>query len=303
MPRPHWQGGKKIEEKEYKVWISLIDNLGIERYKKLIQKFGSKEQLWEAKKEQLQKIEGIGEKISETISSKEIKQDVKRHLKYMEEHNIDIISIEDKEYPELLRSIKNPPINLYIRGNKKILDEPSIAIVGCREATEYGKSVAQDFSYNLSKKGFCIVSGLARGVDSFAHIGAVKAGGKTIGVLGNGLDTIFPKENTKLAEKILNSGGVIVSEFPLGTKPDRKNFPLRNRIISGLCNGVLVVEAKPKSGTLITVDFALDQGRDVFVIPGNIDSVNSLGTNELIKQGAKLVTSKQEIIEEYMRIF
>ena len=217
----------------------------------------------------------------------------------MQKYNIDIVGIEDKEYPSLLKEIDNPPICIYIIGRKDILNEANIAIVGSRDATEYGKYVAKDFAHKLCCNGFNVVSGLARGIDSYAHIGAINAKGKTIAVLGNGLDTIFPKENKKIAEEIINLGGCIISEYPLGTKPLRENFPARNRIISGLCNGVLVVEAKPKSGTMITVDFALEQGRDVFVIPGNIDSVNSIGTNELIRQGAKLVTNPEEIIEEY----
>ena len=237
----------KIEDKKYKVWISLVQNLGIKKYQKLIQKFGSKSNLFNASKEQLEEIEGIGEKIINNILSKKTKQDLLRHLEYMKSHNIDILSIEDKEYPILLKEIYNPPICIYIIGRKNILNEKNIAIVGCRDASEYGKSVAQHFSYNLSKAGINIVSGLARGIDSFAHIGAIKANGKTIAVLGNGLDMIFPKENTKLAQDILEYNGAIISEYPLGTKPDRSNFPARNRIISGLCDGVLVVEAKPKS--------------------------------------------------------
>ena len=290
----------RIEEKEYKIWISLIKNLGIRKYEKLIQKFGSKQELFKAKKETIEKVNGIGEKLANFISNEDIKKDIKRHLRFMEKNKIDIISIEDEEYPDLLREIYNPPINLYIRGNKDILNMPSIAIVGCRDATEYGKKNAQEFAYNLSKSGFNIVSGLARGIDSFAHFGALKADGKTTAVLGNGLDTIYPKENIKLAENILNNGGSIISEYPLGTKPDKMNFPARNRIISGICNGILVVEAKEKSGTTITLDFALEQGRDVFAIPGNIDSENSFGTNDIIKQGAKLVTNWEEIVEEYI---
>ncbi len=280
--------------------------------------------MWNASENELKKIEGIGQKLSKIISNKEIKQYVKRHLDYMYKHCIDIISIEDKEYPQLLKQIYNPPLCLYTKGRKDILNQTNIAIVGSRDATEYGKSVAKDFAYNLSCNGINIVSGLARGIDYCAHIGTVKAIrertllkdtvqnssetsyerkiviGKTIAVLGNGLDTIFPPENKKIAEKIIKSGGCIISEYPLGTRPNRENFPARNRIISGLSNGVLVVEAKPKSGTMITIDFALEQGRDVFAIPGNIDSINSMGTNELIRQGAKLVINFKEIIEEYI---
>lgn len=218
----------------------------------------------------------------------------------MNEHNIDIISYEEKNYPTLLKKIKNPPISIYIKGKKEILNQVNFAIIGSRDASEYGKSVAKKFSYYLCKSGFNIVSGLARGIDSYAHIGAIKATGKNIAVLGNGLDTVYPQENKKIAEDILNTNGCIISEYPLGTKPERNNFPARNRIISGLSNGVLVVEAKPKSGTLITVDFALEQGRDVFAIPGNIDSINSIGTNELIRQGATLITTPEEIVNEYL---
>ena len=282
--------------------------------------------MWKASERNLQKVEGIGEKLSKAISNNLIKKDVKRHLEYMQKHNIDIIGIDDNEYPQLLNQIYNPPLCLYIIGRKEILNETSIAIVGSRDATEYGKSVAKDFAYNLACNGVNIVSGLARGIDTYAHIGSLNAVkekalvqneiliehkeadinkskntiGKTIAVLGNGLDRIFPPENSNLAEDIIKSGGCIISEYPLGTEPNRENFPARNRIISGLCNGVLVVEAKPKSGTMITIDFALEQGRDVFAIPGNIDSISSMGTNEIIRQGAKLVTNYKEILEEYI---
>lgn len=214
----------------------------------------------------------------------------------MKKNNIDIISIEDKQYPYILKEIYDPPICLYIRGNKEILNNKSISIVGCRKATDYGRKVARDFAYNISKQDINIISGLAIGIDSEAHLGAVEANKKTIAVLGNGLDTIYPKENINLSQKILDSGGTIISEYPLGTKPKKENFPARNRIISGMSNGLLVVEAKEKSGTLITVDFALEQGRDVFVVPGNIVSENSAGTNDLIKQGAKLVTDWRECV-------
>lgn len=310
------RGGQKIE---FKVWISLIKNLGITRYKKLIQGFGSKENLWNASECELKKIEGIGTKLAKAISDNEIKQDVKRHIEYMQKHSIDIISIEDKDYPELLKQIDNPPLCLYTIGKKEVLNQTNIAIVGSRDATEYGKDVAKKFAFNLSCNGINIVSGLARGIDSYAHIGTIKAlrerillqnscasgydvkkvRGKAIAVLGNGLDRVFPQENYQLAKEIIKLGGCVISEYPLGTRPNRENFPARNRIISGLCNGILVVEAKPKSGTIITVDCALEQGRDVFAIPGNIDSITSIGTNELIRQGAKLVTDYREIINEY----
>lgn len=172
---------------------------------------------------------------------------------------------------------------LYARGNIDILNNESIAIVGCRDTSNYGISATKYFSFNLARKNINIISGLAKGVDSFAHIGAICAKGKTIAVVGNGLDSIYPRENLYIAKKILETGGTILSEYPLGTKPEKMNFPARNRIISGLSTSILVIEAKEKSGTLITVDFALEQGRNVYVVPGNIDSINSIGTNELLK--------------------
>ena len=225
---------------------------------------------------------------------------VKRELFYIVERMIKIekIDIQNKYYPRKLKNIYDPPKELYIIGNKEILNKPSVAIIGCRECSEYGKRVAQKFAYELSKKEIVIVSGLAKGIDSFVHIGVLYAKGKTIAVLGSGLDNIYPKENIELAKKIVEYGGCIISEYPVGTKPEKKNFPQRNRIISGLSNGVVVVEASEKSGSLITVDFALEQGRDVFAVPGNILNSTSVGTNNLIKQGAKLVTNYMEILED-----
>ena len=212
------------------------------------------------------------------------------------ENKIKRISMDNINYPEKLKQIYDPPKVLYVLGNEQILNNVSIAIVGCREATEYGKKATLYFSSNLAKQDINIVSGLARGIDSYAHIGALKVKGKTIAVIGSGLDIIYPKENEKLAQEIIKSGGVIISEDPLGTKPEKEHFPARNRIISGLSNGVLVVEAKEKSGSLITADFAMEQGKDVFVVPGNINSLNSVGTNNLIKDGAILVNNYNDII-------
>ena len=198
-------------------------------------------------------------------------------------------------YIQLLKKIYDSPVSLYIRGDKRILNGENIGIVGCRDCSDYGKKAAKYFAYNLSKKGINIVSGLAKGIDSYSHIGTFQNEGKTIAVIGNGLDMIYPKENLELANEIIKRGGTIISEYPCGTKPDKMKFPARNRIISGISSGIIVIEAKEKSGTLITVDFALEQGKDVFVVPGNINSINSVGTNDLIKQGARLVTTYEDI--------
>lgn len=224
---------------------------------------------------------------------------IDKHIEFMVKNNVDIICIEDSEYPQILKNIYDPPLSLYVRGSKQILNQTCLAIIGCRECTQYGKNVAEELAYNISKQKINIVSGLAKGIDGIAHKGAILSGGKTIAVLGNGLDTIYPKENIALAKEILKTGGAIISEYPLGEKPQKQNFPERNRIVSGISRGIIVVEATQKSGTLITVDFALEQGRDVFVVPGDINKKTSKGTNELIKQGAKVITSYSDVIEEY----
>lgn len=288
-----------MEEDYYKVWLSLIKDLGIVRFRNLIKEFKTIKSIYYAEKYKLNNVVGIGKKISENILNNRIKEIAKIHLKYMIKNNIEIVSILDDEYPNILRNIYDPPIFLYLKGNKKILNKMSIAIIGCREARDYGKKIAKNFAYNLSKNNINIISGLAKGIDTCAHLGAIYAKEKTIAVLGSGINVIYPKENLYLVQKILENDGVIISEYPLGTAPEKRNFVARNRIISGMSRGVLVVEAKKKSGTLITVDFALDEGRDIFVIPGDISLENSFGTNDLIKQGGKLVTDFTEILEEY----
>lgn len=293
----------EIESKKYWIWLSLIKGIGCKRKQKLLQLYESPEVIYKMKENSLLKITGIGETAVKNILDSSIRKDLNRHIQYMEKNSIDIISINDEEYPQILKEIYDPPISLYIKGDKNILNNKSIGIVGCRKASEYGEKSAKYFSYNLANQNFNIVSGLAKGVDTYAHVGSICAikednyalVGRTIAVVGNGLDTIYPQENKELAKMILETGGAIVSEYPLGTKPEKMNFPARNRIISGMSKGIVVIEAKEKSGTLITVDFALEQGRDVFVVPGNINSYHSVGTNRLIQQGAKLITHYSEI--------
>ena len=209
-----------------------------------------------------------------------------------------IISITtyDKKYPEKLKNIYDKPCVLYAKGNLDLLNEKSVAIVGSRDCTDYGKNTAKQLAYNLAKNNICIVSGLAKGIDKYAHIGALEANGNTIAVIGNGLDYIYPYENKNLYELILRKNGLIITEYIIGTKPNRMNFPARNRIISGLSDGIVVVEAGKKSGSLITAEFGMEQGKEVFAVPGNIDSPNSVGTNELIKDGANIVLDYTDIL-------
>lgn len=284
-----------IENKKYWVWLTLI-KINVRKKLELLEKYKTPEVIYNLSKSKLSN-NNLNDKDIEKILNKEIRIDLKKHLEYMKLNNIKIINIFDENYPKILKQIYDPPISLYVIGNDKILNENNIAIIGCRECTKYGEKQAKVFSYKLAKENINIVSGLAKGVDSYAHIGTLYANGKTIAVLGNGLDTIYPKENVDLAKQIIKNKGCIVSEYPLGTKPEKQNFPQRNRIISGISKGVLVIEAKEQSGTLITVDFALEQGRDVFVLPGNIDSISSTGTNRLIQEGAKLVTTYEEILK------
>lgn len=209
-------------------------------------------------------------------------------------NKIKTITVGDEAYPENLMHIYGKPQTLYVLGNEKLLDAQSIAIIGCRKASSYGLKSAYKFGYELAKKGICVVSGFARGIDSYAHKGALAARGSTIAVLGCGLDVVYPPENADLYKQIVMNNGAIITEYPLGSRPEKYHFPARNRIISGLSDGVLVVEAKERSGTLITVEYALEQGKNVYAIPGNITSENSYGTNELIKEGAIPITKIED---------
>lgn len=230
-------------------------------------------------------------------SEDEIKSLAEKEFGKAEKLKVKILFIKEDEFPPKLKEINYPPLFIYLRGylqNKNL-----IAIIGSRKPTPYGKEVAYHFSKKLSEEGIGIVSGLARGIDSIAHKGCLDVKGYTIGVLGSGIDVIYPAENKELFEKILDNNGAIISEFPFSTKPRRENFPIRNRIISGLSQGIIVIEAGKKSGTLITAKWALDQGKEVFAVPGSIFSYQSEGTHYLIKEGAIIVTSPEEILSYF----
>lgn len=210
---------------------------------------------------------------------------------------IKILKIDDKKYPNKLRKIKNPPEKLYVLGDENILLSTGIAIVGSRNYTEYGKRYAIQFSKELAKQNLTIISGMALGIDTFAHEGTLSVGGKTIAVLGSGFNYIYPEENKELFYKIINNGGAVISEYEPNTIPNPKNFPVRNRIVSGLSEGILVVEAGYRSGTSITANLAVKQDKKVFCIPSNLDRKNGIGTNNLIKDGATLVTCIDDILQ------
>jgi DNA processing protein len=292
------KGRKKIQS-----WLalSLVPGMGPVTCNKLVAHFGSPEKVLAAsspnltavaslRKESLAALSGEGRQHLEELANKEIERAA--------EKNIVIIPCDDPLYPALLKNIHDPPVVLYVLGAPELLNCRGLGIVGSRAATHYGKDIAQQMAGSLSRQGFTIISGLALGIDTAAHNGALAAEGKTIAVLGCGLDIVYPPSNHNLYKRIA-SAGAVVSEYPLGTKPDSFRFPARNRIISGLSLGIVVVEAANRSGSLITASHALEQGREVFAVPGRIDSVKSAGTHTLLQQGAKLVHSINDIVEEF----
>ncbi|NQV04288.1 MAG: DNA-protecting protein DprA [Candidatus Omnitrophica bacterium] len=277
--------------------LNMIEDLGSVRMQALLKYFGSLEEIFQAKENELKEVKGIGEKIALKIIQSIRVIDLQKELDLIKKHNIKIISFLDKGYPKNLKNIYDPPMVLYVLGNVLLQDDAAIAIVGSRLASFYGIQQAECLGFELASSGITVVSGLARGIDSSAHRGSLRAGGRTLAVLGSGILNIYPQEHRKLARKISENGAVI-SEFPMMTIPERGNFPKRNRIISGLSLGVVVVEAAQRSGALITSDIAMEEGREVFAVPGRVDSITSKGTNKLIKQGAKLVETANDILEE-----
>jgi len=282
---------------EYLILLNLLPDIGFIRLNSLLRRFGSIKNIFTATQAELEEADEIGPKIAASILSCKDVKGLEAELKLIDKYGVKVISYLDKDYPENLRQIYDPPIILYIRGNILPEDKFAFAIVGSRHASRYGVTTAERLGYELASRGFNIVSGLARGIDGAGHRGALKAKGRTSAVLGSGLADIYPPEHIGLADEIAGKGAVI-SEFPMQVAPLRDNFPRRNRIISGLSLGVVVVEAAKNSGALITADFALEQGRQLYAVPGQARASNSYGTNMLIRQGAKLVETADDIIEE-----
>lgn len=277
--------------------LSLTPGIGATTYRLLLERFSSASSILKATRKELEEVPGIGPKLSESIARSIETADVEGELRLAQEHGVKIVPYNSEGYPRNLKSIYDPPLVLYIKGDISPSDILSMAVVGSRRCTYYGQSQAERIARLLGQRGFTIVSGLARGIDTAAHQGAIKAKARTIAVMGCGLTRIYPRENRDLAEKITQQGAM-VSELPLQTPPDDRNFPPRNRLISGLSLGVVVVEAGLRSGSLITAHWALEQGKEVFAVPGQVDSPYSRGTHRLIKEGAKLVEDITDIIEE-----
>jgi len=285
----------------YWVALTLAPGVGSILFKRLLQVFSNPEGVFRASLKDLQQVEGLGAKVAAAIKRFDWKPLAEKEINLSEKKGIRLITWEDTDYPPNLKQIYDPPPLLYARGELSPKDQMAVAVVGSRNPTTYGQSAAERLAMGLGRKGVTVISGLARGVDSWAHRGALAAGGRTIGVLGCGLDVVYPPENLELYNRVA-AQGAIISEFPLGTPPDSDHFPIRNRVISGLSLGVAVVEATLRSGSLITARLALDQGRDVYAVPGNVDSARSEGTNRLIKEGAKLVTRAEDILEEILHL-
>ena len=277
------------------LWLNHIPGLGNAAFCQLLAKFGSPEGIFSAKLNQLREI--VNDEIAQKISKGVNVDAIAPTLKWLEKDNVHLITLADSTYPQKLLEVSNPPALLFAIGHLHWLNHPTIAMVGSRSPTPQGEKNAEDFAKSLCEQGLCVVSGMALGIDGAAHRGALKANGATIAVVGTGLDIVYPARHRDLAHKIAERG-LILSEFPLGTPSKAQNFPRRNRLISGLSLGCLVVEANIESGSLITARLAAEQGREIFAIPGSIHSPVTKGCHQLIKQGAKLVESVQDILEE-----
>jgi DNA processing protein len=277
--------------------ISLTPGLGPTKARKLVEHFGGAEAVFHASLTELEST-GIQAVSAQSIATGKSAELAREEIARAAAAGVRVLSLEDPCYPPRLKEIYDPPLVLYVRGNPEVLKQPGIAMVGTRHPTPYGSGMAERLACDLAVQGLVIISGMARGVDTASHRGAIAAKGKTIAVFGTGVDVIYPKENSRLAEQILALGGALISEFAMGTFAAPQNFPIRNRILSGMSVGVLVVEAAEYSGTRITARCALEQNRDVFAVPGNVTNKNSWGPNTLIKQGAKLVATWEDVWED-----
>ena len=289
------------EDRRIHDWLALsfVDGLGKISYRNLIRKFGSPDKVFQASIKDLEEVEGLRQKVIKEIKGFNQNARVKNELELMRKHQVTLVTFLDENYSFNLLNIYDPPPFLYVKGEFKKEDKIAVAIVGSRFASHYGKLVTERISQDLALEGVTVVSGMARGIDTSAHRGALSVKGRTIAVLGCGIDINYPAENKKLREEIA-SNGALVSEFNMSTPPASSHFPVRNRIISGLSLGVVVIEASHRSGSLITARLALEQGRDVFAVPGSVDSLRSRGTHKLIKEGAKLVEDAQDVVIELL---
>ena len=277
--------------------LTLTPGLGPTRARRLVEHFGNVAAVFRASLTELEAT-GLLAVSAQAIGTGKAMELAQEEIARAASGKVQLVSLDDPAYPPRLKEIYDPPVILYVRGATDVLAQPGIAVVGTRHPTPYGSGMAERLAIDLAARGLIIQSGMARGVDTAAHRGAISGKGKTVAVFGTGVDVPYPKENTRLSERIVAMGGALISEFPLGTFAAPQNFPIRNRIISGMSMGVLVVEAAEYSGTRITARCALEQNREVFAVPGNVTNKNSWGPNTLIKQGAKLVATWEDVWEE-----
>lgn len=282
--------------------LTLLPGIGPIRVQRLLGRFESPQHILTASAREIQSVNGFGSEMAALIVHWEDHIDLPEEHRRIRDHGIDLVTLDSDDYPRSLREIHDPPFLLFVKGKLLDRDQHAIGVVGSRRSTHYGTEAARKLSFQLAYAGLTIISGLARGIDTAAHEAALAAKGRTIAVLGSGIGNIYPPENAALAEKIALSGAVI-SEFPVLYVPDKQSFPLRNRIVSGMSFGILVAEAPARSGALITANQALEQGRNVYAVPGPIDRPTSVGCNRLIQQGASLVTDADDILEERQMLF
>lgn len=287
-----------MTSRERLILLNTIPDVSAACLRRLFEAFGTLERLWAASPEELQQVPHVSPLLARHLfEGMRDEARLVRELSLAARAGVAIVTREDAGYPEPLKTIPDPPLVLYMRGTLTAGDAVAVAIVGARRASLYGLRSAEQLGYDLALRGITVVSGLARGIDGSAHEGALKASGRTLAVLGNGLGSVYPPEHARLAERITERGAIL-SEYPMDAEPLSYHFPRRNRIVSGLSLGVVVVEAAQRSGALITADCALEQGREVFAVPGPMTSVTSQGTHQLVKQGARLVTSVEDILDE-----
>jgi DNA processing protein len=291
-----------MTSREALVALNMIEGVGPVRVRQLLNHFGDVTAVFRASRNEILAVRGIGREVGESITNWEKNVDLAGELKRVEEYGCHIVTQEDENYPELLREIYDPPIVLYVKGDLRPSDKNGVAIVGSRQTTSYGIEVARKFGYQLGYIGVTVVSGGARGIDTAAHQGTLSAKGRTICVLGTGINIVFPPENRELFERI-SASGAVVTQYPFNRNADKQSFAIRNRIVAGMTLGTVVVEANLTSGALITANFATEYGRQVFAVPGRIDSPRSKGCHELIKKGAKLCEGAEDILSEFEYLF
>jgi len=291
-----------MEVREALVALNMVEHIGPVRVRQLIEHFGDAPTVLRASKPQLLQVRGIGEEAADAIAGWEKSVDLSSELRRIKEFGCHVLTQGDEDYPELLRQIYDPPIVLYVKGALNSKDRNAVAMVGSRRTTHYGVEVARKLAYQLAYVGVTMVSGGARGIDTAAHLGALSAKGRTIVVFGTGINHVFPPENAALFERVAGSGAVL-SQYPFNRNADKQSFAIRNRIVAGMTLGTVVVEAGLNSGALITANMAVDNGRQIFAVPGRVDSPQSKGCHELIKKGAKLCEGAEDILSEFEYLF